>query len=61
MAYTEQGYQASLKYKAKNIKRIPLDVQKDFYDELAAAAAAAGEKVNEYIKNAIKMRMEAQP
>ena len=61
MAYTEQGYQASLKYKAKNIKRIPLDVQLAFYEQLAAAAAAAGEKVNEYIKNAIKMRMEDQP
>lgn len=61
MPYNEKTYQASLKYKAQNIKRIPLDVQKDFYDELAAAATAAGEKINEYIKNAIKMRMEVQP
>lgn len=61
MPYNEKSYQASLKYRAQNIKRIPLDVQKDFYDELAAAATAAGEKINEYIKNAIKMRMEVQP
>lgn len=61
MAYTEQGYQASLKYKAKNIKRIPLDVQLSKYQELAAAAAAAGESINGYIKKAIELRMEAEP
>lgn len=61
MAYTEQGYQASLKYKAKNIKRIPLDVQLSKYQEIAAAAAAAGETVNGYIKKAIDLRMEAEP
>lgn len=61
MAYTEQGYQASLKYKAKNIKRIPLDVQLSKYQEIAAAAAAAGETVNGYIKKAIELRMEAEP
>lgn len=57
MAYTEQGYQASLKYKAKNIKRIPLDVQLSFYEQLAAAAAAAGESINGYIKKAIEERI----
>lgn len=57
MPYNEKTYQASLKYKAQNIKRIPLDVQKDFYDDLADAAAAAGEKVNTYIKKAIEQRM----
>lgn len=61
MAYTEQSYQASLKYKAKNIKRIPLDVQLSKYQEIAAAAAAAGETVNGYIKKAIELRMEAEP
>lgn len=60
MAYTEQGYQASLKYKAKNIKRIPLDVQLSKYQEIAAAAAAAGETVNGYIKKAIDLRMQQE-
>lgn len=49
--------QYNLNYAREKLKRIPLDVQKDFYDELAAAAAAAGEKVNTYIKKAIEQRM----
>lgn len=53
--------QYNLNYAREKLKRIPLDVQKDFYDELAAAAAAAGEKVNTYIKKAIELRMEAEP
>ena len=60
MPYNEKSYQASVKYKAQNIKRIPLDVQKDFYEHLSAAAAAAGESVNGYIKKAIEQRMEVQ-
>ena len=45
-------------YAKKNIKRVPLDMQKDDYDKLQAAASAAGEKVNTYIKRAIFERME---
>ena len=44
-------------YRKKNIKRVPLDMQKTDYEQLKAAAEARGEKVNEYIKNAIKERM----
>lgn len=44
-------------YAKKNIKRVPLDMQKDDYDKLQAAASAAGEKVNTYIKRAIFERM----
>lgn len=49
--------QYNLNYAREKLKRIPLDVQKDFYDDLADAAAAAGEKVNTYIKKAIEQRM----
>lgn len=49
--------QYNLAYAKEKLKRIPLDVQKDFYDELAAAAAAAGESINGYIKKAIEQRM----
>lgn len=45
-------------YAKKNLKRIPLDVQKDKYDKIKAAANSAGEKVNTYIKKAIDQRME---
>ena len=60
MAYTENGYKSSVKYKANNIKRVPLDMQIADYEELKTAADKAGEKVNQYIKNAIKQRMERE-
>lgn len=49
-----------LDYAKKNIKRVPLDMQLSKYQELKAAAEAAGEKVNEYIKKAIEQRMERE-
>ena len=58
MAYTESGYKSSVKYKAENIKRVPLDMQIVDYEEVKAAAEKAGEKVNQYIKTAIKQRIE---
>ena len=45
-------------YAKSNIKRVPLDMQKSDYEQLKAAAEERGEKVNEYIKIAIKERME---
>ena len=56
MATNRTEYQ--LEYAKKNLKRIPLDVQKEKYEEIKAAAAAAGESVNGYIKTAVDMRME---
>jgi predicted HicB family RNase H-like nuclease len=47
-------------YAKKNLKRIPLDVQKEKYEEIKAAAEAAGESVNGYIKTAVDMRMETK-
>lgn len=60
MPYNEKSYKASNNYKEKNIKRVPLDMQKTEYDLLRAAATANGEKVNEYIKKAIRERMERE-
>lgn len=60
MAYNESSYEASKKYKAVKIKRVPLDMQIEEYAVLQAAAEAAGEKVNTYIKNAIRQRMEKE-
>ena len=45
-------------YKKKNYKRIPLDVQLTKYKEIKAAAAAAAETVNGYIKKAIDESLE---
>ena len=58
MAYNESSYKAANAYKKQNIKRVPLDMQIAYYEQLKAAADACGEKVNEYIKNAIQERME---
>lgn len=58
MAYNESTYKASQRYKANNIKRIPLDVSKEKYETIKRAAESAGESVNGYIKKAIDDRME---
>lgn len=58
MALTENQKQARYNYAKKNLKRIPLDVQKEKYDIIKAAADNAGESVNGYIKRAIDERLE---
>lgn len=60
MAYNETAYKAANKYKRENIKRVPLDMQIAEYERVRAAADAQGEKVNEYIKKAIRERMERE-
>lgn len=57
--YNEKSKAYSIQYAKDKLKRVPLDVAKDQYDRIAAAAAAAGESVNGYIKRAIDLRMEA--
>lgn len=57
--YTDARKRANIKYARKNLKRIPLDVQLSEYDRIKAAADAAGEPVNTYIKNAINARLES--
>ena len=57
MGLSDSQKKAAEKYKKENIKRIPLDVQKDKYDEIKAAADKCGESVNGYIKAAIDKRL----
>ena len=47
-----------LQYAKDKLKRIPLDVKKEKYEEIKAAAEAAGEPINGYIKKAIDQRIE---
>ena len=47
-------------YAKTKLKRVPLDVQKEKYEEIKAAATAAGESVNGYIKKAVDQRMERE-
>lgn len=60
MSVTESQKKASNKYRAKNIKRIPLDIQKTKYEEIKQYASNANESVNGYIKTAIDQRMERE-
>lgn len=60
MAYNEASNRAAQKYKKDNIKRVPLDMQITEYERLKAVADSQGEKVNEYIKKAIRERMERE-
>lgn len=60
MTYNEARKKATLKYTAANIHRIPLNVQNEEYERIKAAATAAGESVNGYIKSAIRARMESE-
>lgn len=48
----------NMEYAKTKLKRIPLDVQKEKYEEIKAAADAAGKSVNGYIKTAIDEKME---
>jgi hypothetical protein len=52
--------QYDIDYAKNNLKRIPLDVRKDKYEEIKAASAAVGESVNGYIKKAVDLRMETE-
>ena len=46
-----------IEYAKNKLKRIPLDVQKEKYEQIKLAADAVGESVNGYIKKAIDQRM----
>ncbi|WP_306534557.1 hypothetical protein [[Ruminococcus] torques] len=60
MGNSESKTEYNIRYAKEKLKRIPLDVQKEKYEEIKAAADAAGEKVNGYIKKAIDQRMERE-
>jgi hypothetical protein len=60
MAYSKEAYEAAKKYKSEKIKRVPLDMQKEDYDLLKAAADVKGERVNEFIKKAIRLRLDLE-
>lgn len=57
MTISEKRKESMYKYAKENLKRIPLDVQLSKYEEIRAAASAAGVPVNTYIKQAIDEKM----
>lgn len=58
MPITESQRKAAYDYKKKNIKRVPLDMQKTEYEKLLQEASKAGLTVNGYIKIAISEKIE---
>lgn len=58
MAYNDKNKAYVAKYKADNIKRVPLDMQRTQYEVVQAHAQARGESVNGFIKRAIVETME---
>lgn len=59
MTVSKAQLQAVYKYKAKTYKRIPLDYPISELATLMAAAAAANQPINTYIKQAIRQRIES--
>ena len=53
----DKAAQSRIKYAKNHLKRIPLDVTKEKYEIIKAAAVAAGESVNGFIKKAIDERI----
>ena len=58
MPRTHASNAAQYRYNAAHVKRIPLDVQKDQYEQIKAHADQRGESVNGFIKRAISETME---
>ena len=57
---TTNRIEYQLAYAKNKLKRIPLDVQLEEYDRIKAAATAAGESVNGYIKKAVDIRINSE-
>ena len=55
--YTKAQKNASLNYEKEHLKRIPLSVKKQKYEEIKMAADSVGESVNGFIKKAVDERM----
>lgn len=56
--YTEAVKQSNKKWDAANLDRVSIAMPKGKKDDVKAAAAAAGESMNQYIINAVDQRME---
>lgn len=59
MPNSENKKRYNAEYAKTNLKRVPLDMQIEKYQEVKAAAESAGETVNGYIKKAIDKRLRS--
>lgn len=58
-AYSAAQNKASQKYKAKAVKRIPLDVPLDEYQDFKTACERSGEKINTVLRELMKQYVKA--
>lgn len=58
MPVSQAQLRAVAKYKKENYRRIPLDVPIEYHEYIKARAKQDGQKVNEWIKQAIDQRMQ---
>ena len=57
--YDEKSKEYRRQYEKDKLKRIPLDVQLDEYQDIKRAAGAAGIGVNTWIKQVIREKLKA--
>ena len=55
--YTESQKKASLKYAKEKLKRVPLDLKKEEYEQLLVAARSVDMSINGFIKAAINEKI----
>lgn len=59
MPISEKRKASMYNYAKKNLKRVPLDMQQDYYnDVLLPAVKESGETVNGFIKSAISEKID---
>lgn len=58
MAVSEKRKETMMQYAREHLKRIPLDVRKEKYEEIKEHADKRGEPVNGFIKRAIDETMD---
>lgn len=58
MAYTDSQKQAHLKYAKNNLKRVPLDVKLEEYEQIKSFAESKNMSVRAFILQAIHNEME---
>lgn len=58
--YNEARKRANQKWDAEHMERVSVAIETGEKERIKAAAAAAGESVNAYIKGAISQRMERE-
>lgn len=55
---TKERKEYLIKYRKENLKRVPLDIDFEFYDEIQKEAKAEGRSVNGYIKYVLRQSID---